>query len=437
MFRIAFALLTMLQTPAASTAPSEIKDALAHAEALYYGARFGESITLLTKVDDALSAEQGRVPEKVETKLRLALANIGLNDAVKAKAYFMGMYALDPDYAIDTKAFSPKVLSVATDAKAEQSKLRCSAAQLDARKSLDSGHTPAFLDLFRNLAPKCAGLAAMGPEAAESFYKSGLAAYKKGDFPNALSNFEAAMTLSPEHELAREYADLTHGKLQLGEDQLIAQWQRNFEGRRFAAAASDYRQIMANNGGNTASATRVKGEYRKALSAIVDNWNRGCGHMDAPTIAALRGQVAEILPEPSFGEDIRGQMKSQCEEPKPAPQPAGEPQVEAAAPKGAAPATCFEMQPQLALARLKTRVDPVMTTDLRNYFKNTGEFVVRVKARITETGDVNVTGMPEGNPILNNIVRNAVAQWKFTPIRDENGTRCVDTEIPLLLKMGR
>src|ERR1051326_3482245 len=112
MFRIAFALLTMLQTPAAaSTAPSEIKDALAHAEALYYGARFGESITLLTKVDDALSSEQGRIPEKVETKLRLALANIGMNDSVKAKSYFMGMYALDPDYAIDTKAFSPKVLS--------------------------------------------------------------------------------------------------------------------------------------------------------------------------------------------------------------------------------------------------------------------------------------------------------------------------------------
>jgi hypothetical protein len=438
MFRIAFALLTMLQTPAASTAPSEIKDALAHAEALYYGARFGESITLLTKVDDALSAEKGRIPEKVETKLRLALANIGLNDTVKAKSYFMGMYALDPDYAIDAKAFSPKVLSVATDAKSEQTKLRCSSAQMDARKYLDNGQTPAFLDLFRNLAPKCAVLAALGPEAAESFYKNGIAAYKKGEFPNALSNFEAAMTLSPEHELAREYADLTHSKLQLGEEQLLAQWQRNFEGRRFAAAASDYRQIMANNGGNTTSATRVKTEYRKALTAIVDNWNRSCGHMDAPTIAALRGQVAEILPEPSFGEDIRGQMKSQCEELKPAAPPVVEPQVEAAAPKAsAAPAGCFEMQPQLALARLKTRVDPIMTTDLRNYFKNTGEFVVRVKARITETGDVNVTGMPEGNPILNNIIRNAVAQWKFTPIRDENGTRCVDTEIPLVLKMGR
>src|SRR5260370_40216626 len=112
MFQIAFALLTILQSPAAPAAPAEIKDALAHAEALYYGARFGESITLLTKVDDALSAEKGRIPEKVETKLRLALANIGLNDAVKAKSYFMGMYALDADYSIDTKAFCPKVLSV-------------------------------------------------------------------------------------------------------------------------------------------------------------------------------------------------------------------------------------------------------------------------------------------------------------------------------------
>ena len=438
MLHIAFALLTMLQTPATSTAPSEIKDALAHAEALYYGARFGESITLLTKVDDALSAEQGRIPEKVETKLRLALANIGLNDTVKAKAYFMGMYALNPDYSIDAQAFSPKVLSVATDAKAEQTRLRCSSAQMDARKYLDSGQTPAFLDLFRTLGSKCAVLAAMGPEAAESFYRNGLASYKKGEFPKALSNFEAAMTLSPEHELAREYADLTHAKLQLGEDQLVAQWQRNFEGKRFPAAAADYRQIMANNGGNTASATRVKGAYRKALSTIVDNWNSKCGHMDAPTIAALRGQVAEILPEPSFGDDIRAKMKTQCEEPKQAPTPVVEPQVEAAAPKPAnSPAACFDMQTPLALARLKTRVDPVMTTDLRNYFKNTGDFTVRVKARITETGDVNVTGMPDGNPILNNIIRTAVSQWKFTPIRDENGVRCVDTEIPLVLKIGK
>jgi len=46
MFQIAFALLTVLQSPAPPAAAAEIKDALVHAEALYYGARFGESVTL-------------------------------------------------------------------------------------------------------------------------------------------------------------------------------------------------------------------------------------------------------------------------------------------------------------------------------------------------------------------------------------------------------
>ncbi len=435
MFQIAFALLTILQSPASPTAPAEIKDALAHAEALYYGARFGESIALLTKVDDALSAEPGRIPEKIETKVRLALANIGLNDTLKAKAYFMGVYALNPDYTIDAQQFSPKVISVAADARTEQAKLRCSTAQMDGRKFLDSGQTPAFLDLFRSLAPKCTVLAAMAPEAAEAFYRTGLSSYKRGEFPAALSSFEAAMTLSPEHELAREYADLTHGKLQFGQEQLLAQWQRNFEAKRFAAAAADYRQIIANNGADATTAARIKAEYRKALTAAADNWNRSCGQADAPTMAALRGQIAEILPEPSFGEDIRAQMKTPCEEPRPAPPvvAAAEPKVDAS-PKSV---ICFDMQAQLALARLRTRVDPVMTSDLRTYFKNNGEVVVRVKARISETGDVNVTGMPDGNPILNNLIRNAVSQWKFTPIRDENGARCVNTEIPLVLKMAQ
>ena len=51
-----------------------------------------------------------------------------------------------------------------------------------------------------------------------------------------------------------------------------------------------------------------------------------------------------------------------------------------------------------------------------------------------ETGDVNVTGMPDSNPILSKVVRDAVNQWKFIPIRDASGLRCVDTEIPLALK---
>src|SRR5437016_4320801 len=104
MFRIALALLAALQAIAQAAQPAqpspqdEIKDALAHAEALYYGARFSDSIALLTRIEDTLKAQPGRVPEKVNTKLRLALAEIGLNDTAKAKALFVDLYALDSNY---------------------------------------------------------------------------------------------------------------------------------------------------------------------------------------------------------------------------------------------------------------------------------------------------------------------------------------------------
>jgi hypothetical protein len=93
------------------------------------------------------------------------------------------------------------------------------------------------------------------------------------------------------------------------------------------------------------------------------------------------------------------------------------------------------IQSQLALTRLKTRVDSVISREAKKYLRNTGGTQVRVKARINETGDVAVTGVVEGNPILNNVVRDAVVQWKFSPIRDASGVRCVDTEIPLVLKL--
>jgi len=95
------------------------------------------------------------------------------------------------------------------------------------------------------------------------------------------------------------------------------------------------------------------------------------------------------------------------------------------------------MQSQLVLTRLKTRVDPIITNEMRYYLKSSAQVVVRVKARISETGDLTITSMQDGNPIINAAVRTAVAQWKFSPIRDNNGTRCVDTEIPIVIKLGQ
>jgi hypothetical protein len=92
------------------------------------------------------------------------------------------------------------------------------------------------------------------------------------------------------------------------------------------------------------------------------------------------------------------------------------------------------MQPQFALARLKTRVDPTIPADIRYHLKSNAEIVVRVAARISENGDVTVLKTSEGNPLVNTSVKNAVEQWKFTPARDTNGPRCVNTEFPIVIK---
>src|SRR5207249_9506538 len=144
MLGIVFVLLTTVQAVAQPAPQDEVKDALAHAEALYYAARFSDSIALLTRIDDLLKTQPGRQPEKIDTKLRLALAHIGLNDTAQAKSDFMEVYALSPGYALDADLFSPTDVAVASDAKADQFKARCSTAQTEARARVDAGQIQSF-----------------------------------------------------------------------------------------------------------------------------------------------------------------------------------------------------------------------------------------------------------------------------------------------------
>lgn len=432
MLHIAFVLVLAFQSLAEPSSQADIKDALAHAEALYYSAHFDESVTLLTRIDQMLSEQHGDPKDKIETKLRLAVAYIGLNDNVKAKSSFMELYALNPDYTLDAQQFSPKVISVADDAKSEEEKDRCYTAQTQARTDIENGQTARFLELLRSVGSKCTVLAAIAPQAAEALFRNGMTAYKAGNFAGALSGFEAALSLAPEHELAREYADLTRDKLQVGQDRLLAQWQKDYNAHDFQAATADYRAIKsAAANGDTKTITRVAEEYRKALSSLVDNWNKACGGVDSANMNAIRGQIADLLPEPSFGEDIRNQMKP-CEETAKAAVATVQPGAANVNPSQ----SCLEMQSALAMIRLKTRVDPVITNDLRSYLKSKGGAVVHVKVRIGETGDVTVTAVQEGNPILAKNVQDAVSQWKFATVRDSTGIRCVDTDIPLALKIS-
>src|SRR5215468_8108766 len=98
----------MLIQPAAAQAPKdEIKESLKQSRDLYYDAKYSESVQVLLRLNDLLQSRTDRLADKVDVKLQLALANIGLNDIDKAKSYLIQMYTLDPNAPLDADQYSP------------------------------------------------------------------------------------------------------------------------------------------------------------------------------------------------------------------------------------------------------------------------------------------------------------------------------------------
>jgi len=393
------------------TAPlDEVSDALTRAQSLYYEAKFTESIRLLSHVDELLRTQPERLQEKISVKLQLALAHIGLNDTPKAKAFLRELYAVDGDYSLDAQQFSPKVIGLAAQAKAEQHEIRCQAAGAVVRKNLDAGNAKGSMDLIGSMKSKCSDLAALEPELAELFYKTGFEAYKRRELPDAIQNFQATLRLAPKHDLAGQYMELTQDKLQVTGDRLFLQWQKNFDSRDFVQAADDYRRLESfNDESNAQMIAQAQTEYRRALTNLVGLWNRACKSGDSAEMTSIGTQIAEMLPEPAFGEDIRGQMTT-CTK-----------------------TSCLQMNATMVMARLKTRVSPDISPALQDFVRES-QITVQVKGRIDESGNVSVTGAEGSNSLVNAAVRAAVERWKFSPIADQSGPRCVDTEIPIVLK---
>jgi len=406
---VALLLVVLLSRPGWSFS-DEIEDALAKAEALYFEAQFAESIKVLQGVDEMLRTYPERRQERISVKLQLALANIGLNDPQRAKAFLNDLYAIDPDYSLDAQQFSPKVMALAEQAKAEQDEIRCQTARTDAGKRLAEGNAKATFDLVASMKNKCDGLSVLEPELAELFYKLGADAFKRGELPVAMQDFQATLKLAPKHDLAVQYMDLTKTKLQLTADRIFLQWQKNFDAGLYSQAASDYRLLVSlNDEANTQMIADARSAYRETLTKLVGLYNQACGRGDGPAVDRLRIQVSDLLPDPSFGEDIREQMTTCTKN------------------------GCLQMNSVLAMARLKTRVNPEINTALQG-FMHGSQVTVRVKARIDEAGNVTVGEAEGGNPSVNAAVRSAVERWKFNSIIDQTGSRCVDTEIPIFLR---
>jgi tetratricopeptide (TPR) repeat protein len=413
MLQSVFGLFLAIQVVVPPPMPDDFKDALAHAEALYYEARFKDSIQLLMRIDEQLRQSPGRRQERVATKLQLALANIGLNDFDKAKAYLRDLYDVDPDYLLDPQQFSPKVMALAVDAKKEEDQIRCRGALDDARKLIQDGRTSALVDLMASAKAKCPDISAFEPDEADLLYKRGLDAYRRSEFGSALQDFRAALKLSPKNELAAEYASLAEGKLQLTVDRLVMEWRKSFDGHQFAEAGAKYHELSTIADQRTMSQTQTA--YRDALSALVDAWNRTCPTGDTVAMERIQVQIADLLPDRTFGEDIRARMTTCSKK------------------TGSVAGRCVPTTPQIVLTRLRTRVNPEITREMRSLMRD-NQTAIRVKLRIDEKGSTTVTDVQGLLPTVNTAVRTAVEKWKFMPAVDESGPRCVDTEIVVTIE---
>jgi len=103
--------------------------------------------------------------------------------------------------------------------------------------------------------------------------------------------------------------------------------------------------------------------------------------------------------------------------------------------KTCVPVGCIQMESQSALTRLKSRMDPQFPPQLISRLKGL-PMTFHVKARIDVNGNVISGEILGGDIILNNAVRTAVDQWKFLPARTESGIRCVDTDIPITIRLA-
>jgi tetratricopeptide (TPR) repeat protein len=446
MFGYVITLLMLVQSANPIAAKDDIKASLDRAEDLYYEAKFNDSIQLLMRVNDELQSRPDRLSDKVNTKLQLALANIGLNDTEKAKSYFIEMYTLDPNATLDPQKFSPRVITLAGDAKTAMTRIRCQSIGDDARNSLKSGNAAAVRKLLSSPDSKCVDMVAMGPEAADLLYRTGMDSYKNSDYPNALLNFQAALKFSPKHDLAAQYVDLSQGRLQVAEERALIQWQKNWDAHNMKDAAAQFRLISSYNDNKSSQAVRqVSDQYRKALTSLVDSWNKTCPTGDMDAMNDIRSQITELLPDPNFGEDIRATMKP-CNPPALRADLPSNRQVNVG-PGAAAAETrqadvktamvsptnqCLQIDYRVAMQRLKNRVEPEIPREARPYIQSSS-VTVRVKIRVDALGNVISSETPGGNPIFNTAVKTAVDRWKFSPAMDASGARCVDTEIPMVI----
>jgi tetratricopeptide (TPR) repeat protein len=405
--------LLLTQAVVSQSAPptsDEIRDTLKRAVTLYYDARFNDSVQLLVELDAQLQKEPDHQPERIAAKLQLALAYVGLNRTDEAKTALRQLYALNNKYTLNPALYAPKIIALADAAKDETMKTHCEAVRADVVKSIETGDLRLIVDRIQAIKSDCPDLAGMDSVVVDVLYQRGTESAKKAQYSDAMRMFDAVLKLSPDHDLATQYIGIVNTRIQLETERLALQWQKNFTAREFAAATATYRELKTiGQPASTEAINKIDSEYRNSVTTRLQDSRKACERGDERSVTTIRAEIMQMLPDPSLGADILS-APMDCTK------------------------VCLPSVERLVMRRLETRVEPEIP---RSAFTGVGGsgLKIRVKATITETGDVTVTSVDGTRPEINSAVQSAVEKWKFNPAFDQNGyPRCVETEIPIVLK---
>jgi Tfp pilus assembly protein PilF len=424
---LSLALILSIAGAQRAMSQEDIERTLTRAQALYYEAHFKDSVELLLPVDAMLRQQPAGVSLTINVKLQLALGYIGQNQTDAAKSALQEVCILDPEYKLDSTQFAPKVLALYDDVKAKQKKTRCESLCREIDRLSKSGDAEGLLNLKTDAGGGCVCGAAT--DAAEVLFKQGVVAYKQEKFALALEKLRGALRFNPEHDLAIEYADLAESKIDFIVERMPLDWRKHFDAREFPQATTAYRQLESLNieGKANAALEQIRAEYRKAVVSKVASWNQSCSTRTSGALDALRQEANGLLPNPTLAADLLSGLVP-CV-----------PEVNAANAAGAASANsspvlpaaqgCLQMTSQLAMTRIKTRVNP----DIPPNRLPIGSIEMRVKVRIDEDGNVAVNGVEGSNFYINESMRVSVEKWKFLPALTDDQRRCVETEIPVVL----
>jgi len=408
-----------------SSSQDDVENTLTRAQSLYYEARFKDSVEMLLPVDATLRQQPDLVSQSIRVKLQLALGYIGQNQTAQAKSVFQEVCALDAAYSLDSTQFAPKVLALFNDAKAEQKKVRCDAFCQKIGEYSRSADVHGLLRLAREPEEGC--MCAAAADAAELLYTQGVEAYKREDFAQATERLRAALRFRPQHDLAAQYAELTESKAKFTVEQKLLDWRKHFDARDFPKAAASYRQLESVNmeGKADAALEQIRGEYRKVASSRVESWNQSCASGTALSLDTFRQQSRDLFPNETIAADVISKL-SPCAPVAKAPVE----KVEVPLASTVAAPTCLEMPSQQAMARVKNQTTPNIPFDRLP----ADPVSLRARVRIDENGNVSVKEISGASVYINEMMRVAIERWKFSPAVVENQRRCVDTELPVLLK---